>query len=335
MSLELPDSPRLLIEARLRPIQGTRFQPAGFPDIGAATYKLPDGTSMLLVESAQSVANHLESVCWDDATDDLCSALRGMPFVRVHKDGQPLTSSVLEAHRLNSAYIEKSDGFAAIVEEIGADGPFDRRRLARALLKLDPNSLIHGTFLESISGVQRLARALSGFVEARGVETVTSGGVKNDRVNAGKDEESGATAKDGFGNVPFHRDEYTAAELTAFFNLDLSQLRSYGLGAEPESFLFALSLWKVMRFLSQGLRLRTACDLDVIELKVTRPDGYVLPSMVELETSLPALIKAVAVRGAFAEPPVTVVNFLGAKATAKKSKGKKGTAKDEPEESDA
>jgi CRISPR-associated protein Csb1 len=61
----LNGAPRLLIEADLKPIQGTRFQPTGFPDLGAATYTLYDGTEMLLVESAQSMANRFEEVCWD------------------------------------------------------------------------------------------------------------------------------------------------------------------------------------------------------------------------------------------------------------------------------
>ena len=30
----LNDQPRLLMEAELEPIQGTRFQPTGFPDLG-------------------------------------------------------------------------------------------------------------------------------------------------------------------------------------------------------------------------------------------------------------------------------------------------------------
>ncbi len=55
----LKDSPRLLIEARLKPVQGTRFQPTGFPEIGAAEYDGPEGEKMLLVESAQSMANRL------------------------------------------------------------------------------------------------------------------------------------------------------------------------------------------------------------------------------------------------------------------------------------
>src|ERR1039457_3074600 len=65
MNLEsLKTEPRLLLEAKLNPLAGTRFQPTGFPDLGAAQYKLPDGTDMLLVESAQSMANRLEAVLW-------------------------------------------------------------------------------------------------------------------------------------------------------------------------------------------------------------------------------------------------------------------------------
>jgi CRISPR-associated protein Csb1 len=31
----LKDAPRLLIEALLKPLQGSRFQPTGFPNLGA------------------------------------------------------------------------------------------------------------------------------------------------------------------------------------------------------------------------------------------------------------------------------------------------------------
>ena len=48
----------------------------------------------------------------------------------------------------------------------------------------------------------RLPRALTGFIEARGVTVAPSGGVKNDIVNPSGD------TKRGFGNVPFHREEY-------------------------------------------------------------------------------------------------------------------------------
>lgn len=61
---------RLLFSVPLRPVQGDRFQPTGFPALGAATYQTKDGTK-LLVESAQSMANRLETTCWE--YDNECS----------------------------------------------------------------------------------------------------------------------------------------------------------------------------------------------------------------------------------------------------------------------
>src|SRR4051794_6419412 len=110
---KLKGAPRILIEAALKPVAGTRIQPTGFPDLGPATYEAPDdkgGTvPTLLVESAQSMANRLESVCWDEGTDDIVPELKGLPFIRVRLaglgDGKDSTSSFLEFHRLNSPYI--------------------------------------------------------------------------------------------------------------------------------------------------------------------------------------------------------------------------------------
>ena len=75
----LEEHPRLLMEAELKPLQGVRFQPTGFPDLGAAVYNAPNdsGIQIVLIESAQSVANRLEDVCWDYATDSPSSALTG------------------------------------------------------------------------------------------------------------------------------------------------------------------------------------------------------------------------------------------------------------------
>ncbi len=50
---ELANEPRLLLEAQLRPVQGARFQPTGFPNLGHAVYESPNGTGQtVLVESA-------------------------------------------------------------------------------------------------------------------------------------------------------------------------------------------------------------------------------------------------------------------------------------------
>ena len=166
----LKNQPRLLIEARLQPVQGARFQPTGFPDLGAAEFDGPDGRRMLLVESAQSLANRLEEVCWDKVADDWIEPLRGLPYIKViDKDGRTLTNSVLEAHRINSEYIARSPDFALIAADLGfqKDRPFNlRKQLIPVLLKYDINSLIHGVFLEEVAGVIRLPRSLSAFIEA-------------------------------------------------------------------------------------------------------------------------------------------------------------------------
>ena len=311
----LKDKPRLLIEAELQPLQGTRFQPTGFPNLGAATYQAPDGTDMLLVESAQSIANRLEAVCWDEVADDWVEPLKGLPMVKVlDSNGNRLTNSVLEAHRLNSPYIANSDWFTkTLKQEIGHDKdaacPVDMRgKVFPALLKYDPNSLIHGIFLEKIAGVIRSPRALSGFIEAQNVRVASSGGVKNDRVDAtGKS--AGGGASEGYGNVPFSRDEYSAQKIIAYFNLDLAQIRAFGLGEEVEHLLIALSLFKIRKFLATGLRLRTACDLALGEMTVTCPEqGFTLPELSKLEEDLPRLIDDVAKKEKFANPAITEVN---------------------------
>jgi len=81
----LNNAPRLLIEAELKPLQGTRFQPTGFADLGPAQYSLPDNTKMLLVESAQSVANRMELACWDEAENTWIKELSDLPYVRVNR----------------------------------------------------------------------------------------------------------------------------------------------------------------------------------------------------------------------------------------------------------
>jgi CRISPR-associated protein Cas1 len=86
---------------------------------------------------------------------------------------------------------------------------------------MDANALIHGVFLakpELAGGRLRLPRALSSFIEASEVKEAQSGGVKNDHVKPGKGEE-GRTSKEGFGNVPFARSEFTSPKIIAKLDL--------------------------------------------------------------------------------------------------------------------
>lgn len=310
----LTDAPRLLLEADLQPLQGTRFQPTGFPDLGAAEYPSPDGDGrMLLVESAQSMANRLEAACWDPGKDDWVDTLQGLPYVRVLNDaGETLTTSVLEAHRLNSPYIleGKDDTVLKMLKTELAhmeQGRVDIRKLAETLLRMDTNAALHGVFLakkELAGGRLRLPRALSGFIEAEQAQIAPSGGVKVDAVNPGGD-----TGK-GFGNVPYARDEYVSPKITAYFNLDLAQIRAFGLGDKVERLLIGLSLFKIRRFLETGLRLRTACDLECQALRVTRPaDGFEVPALADLASAMPELIEGVAAESLFAEPRVTEITY--------------------------
>jgi len=298
--------PRILMDVQLQPIQGARFQPTGFPDLGAATYRHAD-KELLLVESAQSMANRLEAVCWDDANDDLTSPLKGLPYIRVVGIGETTTNSILESHRINSPYILAGvdDTFLkAIKSELGdvEVGRVDLRQLARVLLKYDINSVVHGVFLEKISGRMRLPRLVSAFIEAEDISVVASGGVKKDEVDP-----KGNTNK-GFGHVPFPRDEYTAEKITAYFNFDLAQLRGYGLPKEAEALLIALTLYKIQKFLTEGLRLRTACDLEPNgPMIIRRPTGFTMPTLEALEKELPTLIKAASKY--FAAPVVTEVKY--------------------------
>jgi CRISPR-associated protein Csb1 len=329
---ELENVPRLLIEATLSPIQGTRFQPTGFPDLGPAEFTAPDGTEMLLVESAQSMANHLEAVCWDEKAGDLVEPLKGLPYVRSKLSDGRETNSILEAHRLNSPYIMHSkEGLNAFPElKKLENNPQDILSLAKALFKYDANCILHGVFLEKIAGGLRLRRILSAFIEAKGVRPADSGGVKIDRVDPRG--EFGGGAQKGYGHVPFHRREYTAEEITAYFNVDLAQLRALGLGENADSLLIALALFKIRKFLEHGGRLRTACDLRCKEIRVTTPKEFDIPSLSELEKMLPHAIKSC--EKMFASPPVTIVNYdpREAKRKAKKEEGKSEEQLNEEEE---
>jgi len=280
---------RLLFEIPLAPMQGHRFQPTGFPGLGAATFQTSNGTC-LLVESAQSMANRLELTCWDEAAQDLKAQVRGVSHVRVLRNGSFLTDTILESHRLNSPYLlENSDKafFNQLKRDLAVSdtGPIDRRNLASVLLKYDIGSLLHGVFLakkELAGGRLRVARALSAFIEADGVRIAASGGVKNDNVNPSGE------AKTGFGNIPFARDEFTAERITLYANLDLAQIRGYGLGSEVENLLIILSLYKLRALVEGNLRLRTACDLRVANASITAtaPTGFSLPSLADLTGAL-------------------------------------------------
>lgn len=200
--------------------------------------------------------------------------MRGLPYVRVESaaTGDFLTSSRLEAHRLASPYVHAATlggkpMFGEISTRLGLvrDTPHDRRRMAAAVAALDPFCLVHGVFFSHKDwwGQPKFPRAVSGVIEAHDVERAISGGRKADRVRLDLEGEGTAATREGYGSVPFPRTEWTAKDIKASFVVDVELLRSYGLPQPVPELLETLALWEIRRLLDGGLRLRTACDLEL------------------------------------------------------------------------
>jgi CRISPR-associated protein Csb1 len=324
---KIENAPRLLLEAELVAAQGDRFQPTGFADLGAAQYTRPDGKDMLLVESAQSVANRLEKTCLDGDGPDLVAELKGLPYVAATLSGvgeSLRTSSLVEAHRIGSPYFLHNKAFKeGLAKEMkyNPKRPLDWRTIYATLFKYDPNSLLHGVFLSLLDGGRvRAPRAVTGFIEAEDVRKAISGGVKNSPVDPkGELQAVEAEGEKGvYSNVPYSRVEFTAGRIRAYFSVDLALIRGYGLPSEAYRLLVGLALLKVRRFVDGHLRLRTACDLRLHgELTATAPEGFAIPVEADLLSGVQAAIGEC--KALFATPAVTEVAT-----PVKVVKGKKG-----------
>lgn len=311
---KLKDVPRLLLEVELQPVQGDRFQPTGFPDLGAAIYERPDGTRMILVESSQSVANRLEQTCLEGSGPRIALELAGLPYITAKLDGavETETSSLVEAHRINSPFIITNKEFKEAFKkkaEYEKGKPLNWKKIAEAFFFYDPNSLLHGAFMANLEdGRVKVQRALSGFIEAEGIREAASGGVKNNPLDPTGKLRVSDYDENVYGNVPYHRMEFTADRIVAYFNFDLALLEGYGLDREAKELLVALGLYKVCRFLGSGLRLRTACDLAPKDgISVTAPEGFTVPDEVSLLEYIQEKIRACTEKKLFADPPVTVL----------------------------
>jgi CRISPR-associated protein Csb1 len=291
---------RILLKARLSPAVGSAFQPTGFPDLGAAEFERPTANGhlqrALLVESVQSLANHLESTGWDGPAQRPVETLAGLPYVEVRDpDGRFLTSSRLEPHRLAGAYVKNAmiDGEKIgpwMISRLGVDKgkPTEWAKVYAGIFALDPLCLVHGVFFSDPLwrdyGNPKVRRAVTAVLEAHGARPVVSGGVKRDDVNPTVEEGRGST--EGYGFVPFGRTEYTAEAMELDVAIDLEQIRGYGLGEQETDLLIAIALWEVRTMLDRPLRLRTACDLELDSVVARRPDGWELPDADELGAAI-------------------------------------------------
>lgn len=281
----LGDAPRLILDAQMRPVIGSTFQPTGFPNLGAARYQQPDGTEAVLVESVQSLTNHLEAIGWDAPAAKPVELVARLPYIEVrHRDDEAyLASSRTEPHRLASAYVRNAvngDGERGLdwtASRLGlAKGrPLDYPAIYRAVFELDPLVLLHGVFFsdEAYSGNPKIRRVTTAVLEAEGVREAVSGGVKRDDVAVKTDQATGQTAKEGYGFVPFGRTEFTAERISFSAVVDLAQLRGYGLPEPAHRLLVLLAIWELRSLLEEPLRLRTRCDLDRTDIAVRKPAG--------------------------------------------------------------
>lgn len=282
----------LILTATLEPVAGDRFQPAGFPEIGHVIYKAPrkDATveQICIVDSAASMANHLESVCQRGAHDlDLVEELDGLPYIRCvtnraegaepTKDREVVVTSLTEGHRIASSYFldgHPMDGDTnangkfdqALISKFGIVLPKSKKahppasqwwKVFKTIFELDPNSLVHGVLFPQWQ--IKIPRALTAHLEAFGAGRVDRSGVKFDRLG-----------KTTSGQPIFAVDDATAESIRATFVLDVSLIRSFGrmngdeqlgLSERQQELLVALALWKVQKLLESPFRFRSGCLL--------------------------------------------------------------------------
>jgi len=275
-----PVTPQTLLGARPRwhlavPLKvaegfGERFQPTGFPNLGAALYKaVVDGKSVdhLLVETAQSLANWMEHVCLDPQKPCRYNGdCTGIPYVVVQEtvNAAPtdLTSSLTEPHRLGSDALigtesRRTDFFNQLNRLLSIDEnrPAHLPRFAKRLFYIDPACLLHGVFLDQLDNRVRFSRLLSCSITAKHPQTVNSGGQMRGYETL--------KSKDGQPNsIPYSRQEFTSREITLHLTFHTDSLEDLGLDLAEQQFLAAFALYKINKLLASFPRLRTACVFD-------------------------------------------------------------------------
>ncbi len=301
---------RLTLQASLMPASGLdRFQPAGFPEIGHVIYDAPrsDDTTqkVCIVDSAASMANHLEKVCLaSEHSLELADELVGMPYVEcLTDDGWPnvsecergphrlVVTSLSEGHRLASTYLlgeERASSCTGMIVENGNPSNRKFRHVLRDEFGIaDMGKKSHPLpdqwwnvfttifrydpnslvhgILFPALGI-RLPRMLTAHLEAFNASRVRSSGVKFDKLG-----------KTTSGQPIFAVDEEVAREIAATFVIDMALLRSFGrrnsgLQDPQKIFLLSLALWKIGKILNGPFRYRTNCDLELRELRIRGHD---------------------------------------------------------------
>jgi CRISPR-associated protein Csb1 len=299
----------LVVTAKLAPVADVdRFQPAGFPEVGHVIYKAPrkDGRAedVCIIDSPASMANHLESVCCQSATDPaLHPDLEGLPYVACVTDrddgkrDRVVCTTLTEGHRIASDYF--LDGLLdAVWKEEGEEGKKKKK------IEAHWDGEVFRVRLRKEFGIQEVEKDKRYFLYPDNWWTIydtifrydpnsllhgvlfAKEQIKISRILTAHLEAIGA-ARVGRSGVKFDRlgkttsgqpifsvDEETAREIRATFIVDLALLRSYGRGesglsAPRKRLLLDLAIWKIGRLLGQPFRYRTQCHLKCESVSLT------------------------------------------------------------------
>lgn len=294
----------LIVTAKLAPVADVdRFQPAGFPEIGHVIYKAPrkDGRTedVCIIDSPASMANHLETVCCQSATDPaLHEDLEGLPYVSCvtdrddEKRDRVVCTTLTEGHRIASDYF--LDG---LLNEVRKEESEEGKGKKKKKVEAHWEGEVFRARLRKDFGLQEVEKDKRYFVYPDNWWTIyatifhydpnsllhgvlfAKEQIKISRILTAHLEAIGA-ARVGRSGVKFDRlgkttsgqpifsvDEETAREIRATFIVDLALLRSYGRGkwglsAPHKRLLLDLALWKIGRLLGQPFRYRTQCHLE-------------------------------------------------------------------------
>lgn len=249
------------------------FVPAGFVDVGHSTVRdARSGKTLVIVDSVQSIANHLESTIVTQA-GQVIAGLEAMPYVRLivtdPKGRTRVTSSLELPHRLASGWFCRSAqlrGFQAeLAEKILDHG------IAAATFHYCPNSLLHGVFYSQLAGldpnVAKTPRLLTAEVVARGAQSVPDGGVAKDPLfpsGGGFDVESlvgekATAAEVGAGFIPFRHQAFIAEEIELSVYLAQGRIDRLPLPDPAREVLSLLAHLKLALLLANPLDLRAHC----------------------------------------------------------------------------
>lgn len=330
---------RLVIQATLKPVAGkTRFQPAGFPEIGHVIYEAPGGKRVCIMDSAASMANHLETVCVNAFDQSLVDELQGLPYVQCvtgdNKD-ELVVTTLSEGHRLASSYflegsiLDANNGVVKIKKQVAEKGKSGEK--SKKVEKEVSKTLLDILFEEF--GLRDLATRTHPLpaqwwnifrtIYRYDPNSLVHGilfpalGIKLPRVLTATLDAFDAVrvgtagvkfdklGKTNSGQPIFAKDEETASEIRATFVIDLSLIRSFGRGEDKglntaqKHLLLSLALWKIGKLLGASFRFRSECDLELDGIKIDGDQREISSLAIDIKNSITA--------AGFTDPRITKV----------------------------